>query len=318
MGKRTAKAMDRDELSKVLNTLKYHASSNSKSSAEFKSQARAALDAYQALPADSKSSFLTKFTQNRKDLSWVKSFQSSHGETNKKVDSHFEGWVNRHQLLKMNGFNPTDFAPKDLDALVQDILKLAADQFKYEPKVAEHPNPLLVQDEYKMIQGKNVKHTTFDNTTLKDDINGDAPRFFRSILQALGDGASGSSSTDPSAVKVQSPELVKIRAKQVLLKSGKTSLGKRLNEGRDISADLAIKQAKNPALGVHIVELKRALDEMETFLARLRVLVAHIDAMDEGSPTEGVFSNIEDHETTMNAHLDGSKLMYKRLRALLG
>ena len=98
--------MDRAELAKMLNYLRYKVSAASKAEESEKSAAQNALHLYKKLPAAKKADFLAKFGKSKKDLSWTKQFVQ-HEATEEREDNILKkGMFNRNEILLMNGLNP--------------------------------------------------------------------------------------------------------------------------------------------------------------------------------------------------------------------
>eukprot|EP00969_Alexandrium_andersonii_P124943 5522554-Alexandrium_andersonii.AAC.1 len=75
--------MQRNEMSKMLNYLRYHSEGKSKSPKDYQDECSQALNRYAALNGPDKHAFLEKFMAgNKKDLSWTKQFTSSELKTN--------------------------------------------------------------------------------------------------------------------------------------------------------------------------------------------------------------------------------------------
>eukprot|EP00974_Lingulodinium_polyedra_P090848 8809522-Lingulodinium_polyedra.AAC.1 len=75
-GEEPLQKMPKQEVSKMLGVLKYHASDKSKAGKEYKTQAQVALETYQGLSNQRKAAFLGAFKMSKgKDLSWTTSFQ---------------------------------------------------------------------------------------------------------------------------------------------------------------------------------------------------------------------------------------------------
>ena len=103
--------MPKDQVSKMLGFLKYHAGPRSKAGDGIKSDAGHALAVYSQLTPEKKKEFLKSFNKNR-DLAWVRTLSESEETEEKSEVTSQSGWFLRSDSMAMNRFTDQGFSTK--------------------------------------------------------------------------------------------------------------------------------------------------------------------------------------------------------------
>ena len=99
------------------------------------------------------------------------------------------------------------------------------------------------------------------------------------------------------------------------MKASQTMLERRLAEGQDVATVLEMKAAENPSLDSKVSEMTTATDSLAAHIKVVRTASAKVDALAEGADSGALVAHVETVESCTEAHLDGSKLLIKSVRA---
>ena len=251
-------AMDKKEVAKMLGYLKYHKGSNE--------TAAKALDTYNGLAPSEKRSFLAQFAKNEKDLSWTHTFSDSTTVSTGDVSKIKERWFNRNEILRMNALDNAEMTEQEKDALCQSLIDQSHQEFDHAVQTAEHPNKLLTKFFYRKALGSDNVTSTTKSSSLQMSTTG----------QSLGQLALQSEPSPSVSIKIECPITATVKKYLVTLRTGKSALERKLNEGRDLEAALTIKCGKDAALTSKLAEVTMAMSRLDQFLAELRAILAEV------------------------------------------
>ena len=135
--------------------------------------------------------------------------------------------------------------------------------------------------------------------------------------ESLGQLALQSEPSPSVSIKIECPITATVKEDLVTLRTGKSALERKLTEGRDLEAALTIKCGKDAALTSKLAEVTMAMSRLDQLLAELRAILAEGEACDEGVDVTAYSEKLKRHVELVDAHNDGVKMMYKRIRPLL-
>ena len=130
-------------------------------------------------------------------------------------------------------------------------------------------------------------------------------------------GPSSSSAIGGVEIKVEHPQLVELRGRVVVGKSAKSVLERRLTEGKDLLSFLVARSKTQTALQMQADELRTATASLEQHISDLRAVVAEAELMQKDDNIGNVRNRLEPVISSSEAHQDGAKLMFKRLKPLV-
>ena len=115
-------------------------------------------------------------------------------------------------------------------------------------------------------------------------------------------------------VKAENPEFLKFGQRLVVLRSAKSAISRSL----DLLEDLAAMVTKS-ALHVQerCVDISPAITHGSAFLTELRVKLVGFDQLDVSSDIDGPAAEVETLIATASGHVDGAKVLMKRIRTIL-
>ena len=205
------------------------------------------------------------------------------------------------------------FQPQaDVLHLCETLVQQAHFEFKYELQRAEHGDPRLTKILYKKFQGIVTETGTETRVGTSIVASGDPTRFERSAI--LGESSSSSSSRAVN-IKLEGGEpFEKFKVDVMALKASKVILEKRFIEGQDLAETLA----QDPSLASKCAELKTAMTSLGAFIDTTR---SHIAATDRIQPSDSTLTTMIEKMAPLQelatAHSDGSKMLLKRMKALV-
>ena len=150
--------------------------------------------------------------------------------------------------------------------------------------------------------------------TWSDKASGSSSSFNKAVTAG---GPSSSSAIGGVEIKVEHPQLVELRGRVVVGKSAKSVLERRLTEGKDLHSFLVARSKTQTALQMQADELRTATASLEQHISDLRVVVAEAELMQNDDNIGNVRNRLESVISSSEAHQDGAKLMFERLKPLV-
>ena len=312
--------MDRSELVKMLNYFRYHSSEKSKAPADFKDQLQKALQAYQTLTPDKKKAFLAKFRKNRKDLSWLKEFTASEGNTKETINDTTKGMFLKTEILAMNGFQYVARTEEEIETLALRLIKQSEQIHNFTSETAEHPDKRLTMHLYVKGQGEVKRGTKFKTPTFSNRVMGTGeslPQALAGTQGMLGFGDDNTSSSSGVQVKIENPDHGKAKQEVVKLKTLKGALERHATQAEDLLTELEVAGATKPELSGPVQETSTATTQLKMFIGELRKHICKCERLTESDDCKGAVETIDTMTRMAGAHMEGIRFLIKRMKPLL-
>ena len=257
-----------------------------------------------------KHEFLKKFTQNRKDLSWVTSFEIANETRAESVGEVQSGFFNRNEILKMNGFQPADLNKKEAFSLLLDLLEECKTLHNVHCDQIDHENPMMVKWWYvKTTASKELTVETQSEKTT-DHVAGEQSKFQKAL--EAGPCSSSASGSGGLQIKLENPHLAQFKSRLAVLKVGKSSLQRQYDQGKDVSAAVLAKKIDSDML-----RFKNAMDLLGEFIEKVRTKIAQFDGFGPETEVQNHMVEMEQLIIEATSHNDGFKLIMKEVRKML-
>ena len=165
---------------------------------------------------------------------------------------------------------------------------------------------------YKKFQGMVTETSTETRVGMSIAASGGPTRFERSVI--LGESSSSSSSRAVN-IKLEGGEAFeKFKADVMALKASNVILEKRFVEGQDLAETLA----QDPSLAAKCAELKTTMTSLGAFIDTTRSHIAAAHRIQQSDSTlTTMIEKMAPLQDLATAHSDGSKMLLKRMTALL-
>ena len=189
--------------------------------------------------------------------------------------------------------------------MLGDLLEERRALHEVECSKVDHQNPLLVKWFYKKTKATHKDKTTTETTTLKETVTGDGSKF------------SHASPSDAVAIniKIENPEYRKFAEKLGVLRTAKTAISKLLDTMKDLDATIKTKSAHEQQ---RFDSFGPGLNLLDAFASAFRGEIAAFEMVDASSLTADVVEEADTIIAQASGHADGSKILVKRVRAILG
>ena len=175
---------------------------------------------------------------------------------------------------------------------------------------------ILDKFEYKKQQGTKRQHAEIQCTAESTSSKGDPAKMARASEKAL--SLTGAVEGDVNhIVKMEFPKHVQLQCQLTALRTSKSALDKCHTQGLDTLAALEVKSVGDAALAPKVTELNKAMQGMHLFLGKLRMILATGSGTRPEKCTDDDVQKVKDAATDTSSHLEGFKLMHKRLKTFL-
>ena len=270
--------MDKVAVSKMLGQLKYNSGASSKASEEFKSQSAALLSKYQGADAPGKHELLKKWKLNNRDLSWAMVATDESRQTDSSSGTQ-SGYFDAHQILSMNG--------------------LYSDS--YTASTATVTSTRIVRWYYVSTKAMEANETKERIKSQKETLGFDMKKLQPRTSNAV-------------EVKAENPDFLKFGQRLVVLRSAKSSLSRSLDMLEDLNAFVS-RSAQH--VQDRCADVSLAITHGSAFLAELRVKLVGFDQLGASNDIDGPAAEVETLIATASGHVDGAKVLMKRIRTIL-
>eukprot|EP00974_Lingulodinium_polyedra_P097859 9486627-Lingulodinium_polyedra.AAC.1 len=134
--------MPKDEVTRMLNDLRYQASNKCRNTPEFKNQAAHALELYRSLKGPKKHEFLKAYNKSKRDLSWTATLEHSETAQEDEIGGSTSGFMTGPEIMALNKM-PTSLSKAVYEQTLADLLQEAEKIHGITCTKIEHENPLL-------------------------------------------------------------------------------------------------------------------------------------------------------------------------------
>jgi len=250
------------------------------------------------------------FEKNKGSLTWVHAFTEDHSTFSSTSTTTVDNYLNRNQILRLNGFEPSDF---DSEAASEEMLQLLIKQSEevngYISEVKPHPtHPVLNLYYYVQNQGVSKSSGSKDMQTLSGNSQVNK-NMVKSITDAAGEPGK-------IQIKFENADVLKVKELSTAIGTGKQKLKVLLDQGADLLSELKVK--KESTTESLQAEVQSALDEATLFMAEVRDTLAK-STLAELQPEEAKLL-VQAMQLVLNKaliHTEGLKLKIKQMRPFM-
>lgn len=220
-----------------------------------------------------------------------------------------ERWLNRHQILQENGFDPHKVGDADAAKLLADILEDNRKVFghEYRELASESKNPLLTKYFYVVDKGVNRAHVLTECNRLAETAM---------VKQQDVERALTASSSSGVSIKIENMAWVRFKEEAEKLNSAKITLDKLGPQASDLY--FQVKMSKNPDAQRKAQEMKEVKEKIAADAEKLREFameMKQVDASDDD--LHGKIKTMESLCAVALVHSDGFKAIKRRLAVLM-
>jgi hypothetical protein len=300
---------DRKQQQSMLSSLRFKVDHNKKKQSEHGNMAMTALDLYNSLSSCKKKDFIKQYVLNggMKGLKWVGSFSSTSDSVQSTTTGSTSGMCTRHEILKMNGLEISSMNDELQEELLTALLEESEAEFAHIRTEKGSKHPLLTRYLYK--KRNNAEET--DTTSLTQSLKMEGEM-----------SASNLASTAGSSVAIELSPLAskKLEVKKLTtrLAAMKKTIDNNLSMGRDMLAEIEVAQDTNELVKPFVGELAKVTVAMELFVVEARALLFSKGIDDTEYAWQAKHDHLDETVKLAAAHVDGYRIMSKKIKALLG
>jgi hypothetical protein len=302
--------VDRAACSGMLTLLKYRSDPEKNRKGTLLSESQKALEVYKALPDGKKPQFIRDYEANKKsgNMNFVNTYKETVENVKEDTNTLLDQMLNRAQILRANGLDPKDYNDAKQEKLLEHLLSEAEAKFEYSRTVNENKDlPELSKYRYIVDQGRKIekKRKETDSFNINGTVSG----------KALENMMSGSSASGEAVVKVENPLSPKLKEIMTALKSAKSLLEKKYNEGSDLYATcVGVKEHEEKTA---VKQYAPALKLVNTFIDELRLFIAVMDKVKVPDVLQSHVDDAEKKKALAVVHVDSFKEKTRHLKAVL-
>ena len=195
---------------------------------------------------------------------------------------------------------------KCADDTLADLLKLSRDMFGHKEEVVAHANKLLTLHYYIKLEGTRCATSSVSTSTVSELVSGSSGSMDAGCVKASVAIADG---TPQVRIKVESETHEKLKNEMVLLKRIKASLERTASEFMDMVSIFESRGAEDQGL-----QAARAVDNTDKIVKDIRRANVRFDSLTSDTDCSAEVLECQDKKAEAQAHLDGAKLLIKRLK----
>lgn len=302
--------INRGQCSAMLTLLKYRSDPDKNKKGLLLHESQKALQVYAQLPMGSKPNFIRDFELGKKtgNMSFVNTYSETIENSKVEVSTVSKQFLNGSQILRLNGLEPKDYNDAKQDKLLEHLLSEAESKFSYAREMEENKEfAELTKYKYWFDQGEKVEVRKKESDTF--NIAGGVDK------KALDNMVSAGSSGDKGIIKIENPLAPKLKDAMGALKSAKSLLEKKWNEGQDLLATtIGIPSQEEKTT---VKDFPVALKVVNVFVDELRVFIAKMDKIKVPDVVQQNVDEAEKKKALAMIHLDSYKEKLRNLKLVL-
>jgi hypothetical protein len=269
-------------------------------------------EAHKALPNEKKAEFIASFEKNKGTFAWVSYFTESTSNVSSEINETVDNFMNKFQILKLNGFSAKDFeSDEESDRILQLLIQESEEANSYKSEAKLHPTePKLNRYFYVFNKGIQKREGTEERNELSSSSD-----ISKNQAKALMDAAAGK---NVLAIKVENPSFLALREKCAALQSAKKVFQEQLNKLADTHAELKAKKLIQPHNGV--AELLDGVADIlakgDDFLKQIReALPAAMHHSVDADEAKALLPSLEAIIAKALVHIDGMKMKHRQMKS---
>ena len=300
--------MKKGDVSGMLGYLKYHSDPTKEKDPETLTASAKALAAYARLGRIGKPEFLAKWKNSKKDLGWVNDFAEETKHTQSSHEHVREGQFYGAFILKEMGFEPQGMSPEQFRSRLAKILKESEDYYQYKVQVDRDADGDDAMDKY---------HYKFLPLTMHSTGTSESSRLTATaeVSKVLKDVAAPAA----AKIKLENPLYVQACSDIRILKTGKSTLEKKLNTMLDKISALKLDNEKRGLSPVcdRGTRWQQAIDLVEICIDEIREICYEFSLLGASSPQEECAALVDKTRGKIEeakAHDDAVKEILKEMK----
>lgn len=190
-------------------------------------------------------------------------------------------------------------------------MKQSEDEFEHCRQTADHPVKALIKYFYRKRMGTTTSDSSSKKQIIGTNIAGLASKF--DVGRAL------ENPPEIVAVKEEFPLYKKMKDAIQHILPKKAILDRAITKAEDFAMDFEVRSAEEPAFINHLQDARKGKANMEGFVKTLRMCISRAEKLAPNSvEMETYVETLEKHAADADTHIDGGKVLMKRLKTRAG